>query len=385
LRELTYVKTHRVEWRSVAEPRLRGPGEALVRPVIAARCDGDNLPIFNRVTNALTAGIALHCVDSVTSDLLGPRPYGKPFAVGHECVAEIVQCGEQVSHFHPGQLVVVPWAISCGACRPCARGLTSNCSGTGGTTLLSAYGFGASMGNWGGAVSDLLRVPFADAMLVAVPAGMDPLRLASASDNMPDAWRAVAPALKRQPGASVLIVGGGARSIGLYAAGMAVALGSSRVDYLDHSPERLQIAQSLGANSIQTRPGSGWFARHAPRVHGAFDIAVEASSTAAGLRYALRSLAPGGICTAVGYYFASRTGLPLMQMYANSATLHVGISHPRAVLPQVIALLQNSSFDPLKVTTLIADWDDAPNAFTSDTTKVVVCRKEYRLHRSSMA
>jgi threonine dehydrogenase-like Zn-dependent dehydrogenase len=263
VRELTFVKAHRVEWRSVPEPQLRGPDEALVRPVIAARCDGDNLPLFNRLTTAMSAGIALHYLDPLTSELLGPYPYGKPFAIGHECIGEVVQCGDRVRLFRAGQLVVVPWAISCGGCRNCTRGLTSRCSAAGGT-LLSAYGFGAAMGNWGGAVSDLLRVPFADAMLVAVPETMDPIKLASASDNMPDAWRAVGPALAKRPGECVLVVGGGARSIGLYAAGMAVALGSVRVDYLDHNPERLRIAESLGANPVETRRGAGWFARHAP-------------------------------------------------------------------------------------------------------------------------
>jgi len=31
----------------------------------------------------------------------------------------------------------------------------------------------------------------------------------------------------------------------------------------------------------------------------------------------------------------------------------------------------------MKVATLVANWDDAPNAFTTPTTKVIVRRKEY--------
>jgi threonine dehydrogenase-like Zn-dependent dehydrogenase len=376
LRELTFVKSGRVEWRSVEEPRLEGAKEALVRPVIAARCDGDNLPLFNEVTTALRAGVALHYLDPLTTDLLGPYPYRGPFAIGHECIAEVVECGETVHGVRPGHLVVVPWAISCGTCGNCGGGLTSRCSGAG-ETLLSAYGFGPSMGPWGGAVCDLLRVPFADAMLVPVPDGVNPLSLASASDNLPDAWRAVGPWLAKRPGTPVLIVGGGARSIGLYAAGMAVALGAARVDYVDHDPERLAIAESLGACAIESRPGKGWFGRHAPRVHGEFGIAVEASSTAAGLRYALRSLSPGGVCTAVGYYFANSTGLPLLQMFTNSTTLKIGVSHARADLPAVVELIAKGSFEPLKVATLIADWDDAPEAFTTRTTKVIVRRANF--------
>ena len=97
-------------------------------------------------------------------------------------------------------------------------------------------------------VSDALRVPFADAMLVRVPSGDYPLAVASASDNLPDAYRTVAPQLQLFPGAPVLIVGGSAKSIGLYAVGIARALGSSRIDYLDRSQSRLSLAAELGAN-----------------------------------------------------------------------------------------------------------------------------------------
>lgn len=374
MQELALIKTRRVQWRSVPEPKLGGPREALVRPVIASRCDGDNLPIFNHVTTGLRAGIALHYFDPMVSELLGPSPYGKPFAIGHECIAEVVEYGEEVTGLRKGQLVIVPWSISCGHCPTCTHGLTSHCTEAG-DTRVSGYGFGESMGPWGGSVCDLMRVPFADAMLVPVPSDIDPLKLASASDNMPDAWRGVAPVLQKFPGAPVLVIGGGARSIGLYAAGMAVALGSSQVDYVDYDPERLRIAEALGANAMEAKRGSAWLDRHAPRSHGPYLAAVEASSKAAGIRYALRSLSAGGACTAVGFYFAKKTSLPLMQMYANSITLHVGISHPRRDLPGVIDLVRGGTFDPLLVATLVADWEDAPEAFMTRTTKVVVHRQ----------
>jgi hypothetical protein len=41
------------------------------------------------------------------------------------------------------------------------------------------------------------------------------------------------------------------------------------------------------------------------------------------------ALAPGGVCTAIGYYLASGTRVPLMRMYATDATLRVGVSHAR--------------------------------------------------------
>jgi alcohol dehydrogenase len=63
-----------------------------------------------------------------------------------------------------------------------------------------------------------------------------------------------------------------------------------------------------------------------------------------------------------------------MQMYANDSTFHTGISHPRASLPEVLDLIQSKKFQPEKITTLLADWEDAAEAFLERTTKVIVHR-----------
>jgi len=232
------------------------------------------------------------------------------------------------------------------------------------------------MGPWGGVICDRFRVPFADHMLVRVPDGIDPVSLASASDNIPDGWRAVAPFLKKRPAAPVLVVGGAAESIGLYAAAIAVALGSSRVDYVDYIVARLEIAASLGANPIQIpkQRRAAWYRKNAPRRNGDYPITVDASSNCDGLNFAIRSLAPGGTCTVVGNYFQKGTSIPLMQMYANSSTLHTSVSHPRSDLPEVLELIKSKRFQPEKITTVLANWDDAPEAFLERTTKVVIHR-----------
>jgi alcohol dehydrogenase len=40
----------------------------------------------------------------------------------------------------------------------------------------------------------------------------------------------------------------------------------------------------------------------------------------------------------------------------------------------VVDFIASGKFDPLAVTTLVADWDDAPAAFTTRATKVIVRR-----------
>jgi threonine dehydrogenase-like Zn-dependent dehydrogenase len=375
MKQLTYVKKKTLEWWDIKEPKLETAQDAIVRPLAAARCDGDKSFLFYDITPMLQAGLAVHYIDPVTRNLFGAKPFKAPFAIGHECIAEVLSCGSELKNVKVGDKVIVPWAISCGSCSHCLSGLTTKCLDAG-ETLISGFGFGESLGPWGGMVTDKFRVPFADHLLVKIPKGTDPVSLASASDNIPDGWRTVAPYLKEKPGAPVLIVGGAAESISLYAAGIAVALGSSKVDYIDYLPARLEIAKSLGANPIEMpKQNRGkWFRNNAPKISGAYPITVDASMHQDGIRFAIHSLAPGGICTSVGFYFQKGTSIPLMQMYGNDSRFHTGISHPRAALPDVLALIESKKFQPEKITTLLANWDDAAQAFLERTTKVVVHR-----------
>ena len=163
MRELAFIGKGHLEWRDADEPLLQGDGEALVRPLSVATCDLDRL---------LVGGLA---------------PVSEPFPFGHECVAEVLDVGGAVESVRPGDIVSVPFQISCGECETCRRGYTGNCERV---ERMAMYGL--PMGtNYGGFLSDAARVPFADAMLVPVPGDVAPASVASLSDNIPDAWRTV--------------------------------------------------------------------------------------------------------------------------------------------------------------------------------------------------
>ncbi len=371
VRELQFIGSGRLEWRDREDPMLRHPEDAIVRPFIAGRCDGDTLPIHRPVSRAFQCGMHLGLVDPVVGDICGKLPFKGPFGIGHECVAEIIAIGAQVHKRKIGEVVVVPWAVSCGTCLECRRGLTAKCSTTR-EKVLSAFGFGASCGPWGGMIADQIRVPFADHMLVPVPEGVPPLRVAAASDNLADAWRSVVPPLQERPGGSVLILGGAAQSIGLYAAGIAIRQGASQVDYADNCSTRLRIAEEFGAKPVVLPTNRR--RSLAALLSSRYDVVVEASSRSDGLDSAIRLLNPGGVCTAVGYYIAPGTKVPLMHMYATSATLKVGVSHVRPILPELLAFVAQTCFPAEKASTMVADWEDAPKAYTTHTTKLVLQR-----------
>ncbi len=189
MRELTFVGPGKVEWRDAPAPVLDGPNQALVRPIAVATCDLDVML------------------------LRGNAPmFGANFALGHECIARVLEVSDGAERFQPGDIIVPSFQMTCGECSRCRRGLTGNCEKIRGTAM---YGIGALGGNYGGAFSDVMKIPYASAMLVPLPKTLVAGDVASISDNVADAWRTVAPQLRQNPGARVLIIGGG--SIGLSA------------------------------------------------------------------------------------------------------------------------------------------------------------------------
>ena len=138
----------------------------------------------------------------------------------------------------PGDRVVVPFQISCGTCERCRRGPTGDCRRC---RRCRCTGSGPLGGDWGGALADLVRVPFADAMLVPLPDGVEPAASRARATTSSTAGGPSRRPLERCPGAEVLVIGGGARSIALYAVDAARALGARRVVYADTDPERLAV------------------------------------------------------------------------------------------------------------------------------------------------
>jgi threonine dehydrogenase-like Zn-dependent dehydrogenase len=344
VRQLEITGAHAVRWSEAPAPGLQDDAAALVRPLAVAMCDLD------------------------AALLSGAIPVAEPFPLGHECVGEVIEIGDAVRTVAPGDVVVVPFQISCGRCAACAAGRTASCSTV---PRASAYGMQPLGGPWGGALADVLRVPFADAMLVPLGDGLDPVAVASVADNVPDGYRSVAAPLAAAPGAEVLVVGGQARSVGLYAVACAKALGAEHVVYADADPGRLERAAALGADSVPVPAGEdgapAW-----PTKFGRFAVTVDACGYHGGLHAALRSTAPDGTCTSVAIYFEPATPVPLLEMYTRGCTLHTGRCHARALIPEVLALIAGGRLDPAAVTSAVVGFDEAEVALADPPTKLIL-------------
>ncbi|WDA39638.1 zinc-dependent alcohol dehydrogenase [Erythrobacter sp. BLCC-B19] len=335
MRELVFLAPRQLDWRERAEPRITSPKDALVRPIAATTCDLDRLIIR------------------------GETPFRGPFAIGHECVAEVVAVGEAVTGFRAGDRVVVNWHISCGHCPHCTTRRPNACL----THQPGAmYGL-PGLGDWGGMFSDLLRVVEADTALTMLPASVAPAIVASAGDNLPFAWEFTIPHLAEAPGAEVLVMGG-CGSIALYAVMFALAGGAARVEYRDTDHTRLEIASHYGADVVEGPP---------PRRAGAFPIVVDASADQASLLCALRSVAPEGIVSSVGGHFGD-VSMPLFEMYQRGVRFYTGRGRGGPNVAEALEWVAQGLVDPAPVISCIAPFDEAPAVLAGGLMKPVLIR-----------
>jgi alcohol dehydrogenase len=337
MQQLTFIEAGRLEWREAPDPRLRGDGEALVRPVAAAPCDIDRLTIR------------------------GEGPFRGEHAIGHQCVAEVLEIGDGVSDVRPGQLVVVPPLLSCGGCDRCREGLVSHCRTT---PPRASYGFPTGGGN-GGLFDEVVRVPFAEAMLQVLPSGVTPAAAVETADDLLIPIEFLGGHLRRRPGARVLVLGGGG-SEGLHGVAVARALGSSRVVYLDPDEERRALAAKLGA---EVDPGP-------PRPElGEFELIFDAAGDTELLVASLPLLAPEGNIESVGGHFGE-IPLPGLRMYLQGVTFHTAIANATAThVHAAFDLILAGRIDPTAVLTETLPMEQAHEALAEPSMKPLFVRE----------
>lgn len=337
MKHAVFVEPGKVEWRETADAVLQGDGEAIIMPLVVGRCDLDV---------AYVKGIM-------------PMPSGAP--IGHEIIGEIVDAGDDAGRWQIGQRVFVSAQISCGDCKNCRRGLTGRCLNV---PFGASYGMGRE-GGFGGGLADLVRVPFARAMLTSVPDGVDPASLIGLADMGADSWRTVAEELEKHPEARVLVLGGMPPVIGLYAAGIATAL-KAEVTYVDGNTERRQIATRYGAKataSIQDIPANQ------------FDIVVVANPAGDCLTTAFDRIAPGGLITSVTPTLQTIDAIDTRSLYNRGIRWAIGRPDCRHCHDGIMNVWANQGFCPNQVPTTQVPWDDAPEAWSMDALYVAAIRR----------
>lgn len=84
MRELQLVRANHLAWRERPDPVLSEPRDAIVRPFVAGRCDGDTMPIHRHVSRAMQVGLRAGFIAPVVASICGDVPFRGPFGIGHE-------------------------------------------------------------------------------------------------------------------------------------------------------------------------------------------------------------------------------------------------------------------------------------------------------------
>ncbi|MCU1650920.1 MAG: aldehyde dehydrogenase [Pseudonocardia sp.] len=225
MKAVVYHGPRDVRVEQVPDPRIEKPTDAIVR-----------------ITSTNICGSDLHMYEGRTSF----EP-GRVF--GHENLGEVVEVGDAVERIKVGDMVSAPFNVSCGHCRNCERQLTNYCLTANKPGIAgAAYGF-ADMGPWQGGQAEYLRVPWADFDALRLPEDARDRQndYVMLSDIFPTGWHSTEMA-GLYPGATVVIYGAG--PVGLMAALSAILKSASRVWIVDRHPDRLRLAEEIGAIPI---------------------------------------------------------------------------------------------------------------------------------------
>lgn len=176
--------------------------------------------------------------------------------LGHEITGEVVEAGPDVEFVKVGDIVSVPFNISCGRCRNCKEGKTGICLNVNPDRPGSAYGY-VDMGGWVGGQAEYVLVPYADWNALVLPDREQALEkildLTMLSDIFPTGFHGAVTA-GVGVGSTVYIAGAG--PVGLAAAAGAQLLGAAVVIVGDLNEERLAQARSFGCETINVGDGA---------------------------------------------------------------------------------------------------------------------------------
>jgi L-iditol 2-dehydrogenase len=208
MRVAMYYNNRDVRLEERAVPRI-APGELLVRIRASGIC-GSDLMEWYRIKKA-------------------------PLVLGHEIAGEVVDVGEGVEHFHPGDRVFACHHVPCGKCRYCLAGHPSVCD-TLRTTHFDPGGF-----------AEFVRVPKINVELgtFRLP---DEITFDEGSFIEPLACVVRAQRFARLTGGQTVFVIGSGIS-GLLHIQLARARGVARIVASDISDFRLRAAREFGADA----------------------------------------------------------------------------------------------------------------------------------------
>lgn len=300
--------------------------EEVPRPQIEERND-----VLLRVDRAAICGTDLHPYH-------GRLEMEEGFVLGHEYLGTIEAKGEGVTEFEEGERAVGSFFVACGKCWFCRRGIYMKCM------MIRVFGMGFVMGDLPGAQSQYVRVPEADLTLRKLPEnGFKDEEMLFVGDILTTGYDAVRKTDMR-PGDVVAVVGCG--PVGLCTVMAARALGAGKVVAVDMVPERLKLAESLGAIVVNPKEtDADDVVLELTQWRGA-DVVVDAVGHESALAACFPLVRMGGTISLPGMYMEVEAPMPIGDIWLKNLTVTAGVANVQGRMDEVIELVRDGRLDP---------------------------------------
>jgi threonine dehydrogenase-like Zn-dependent dehydrogenase len=365
--------TSKMETRTVPDPELVNPHDVIIKVTRTAIC-GSDLHLYDGFIPTMEAG-----------DIMG-----------HEFMGIVEEVGKDVTNLRRGDRVVVPFTIACGNCIFCKKKLWSACDNTNPNAHLmeAAYGYSGSglfgyshmMGGYAGGQAQYARVPFANVGPLKIESGLPDEKVLFLSDIFPTGYMAAENA-QIQPGDTVAVWGCG--PVGQFAIASAFMLGAARVIAIDRFEERLELARSLGAITVDYSEedvsvltalkdltgGIGPDAcidavgleAHSTELQGVYDVVKTAllleTDRPAVLRQAIQAVRKGGTLSIPGVYGGLLDKVPFGAAFGKGITMKMGQTNMHNYMRPLLKRIEEGQIDPSYIISHRITLDEAPEMY----------------------
>lgn len=292
MQALTFGGIETIIHKTVPDPEIFQPTDAIVQISLSGIC-GSDLHVYHGREAGLDEGTVM----------------------GHEFTGIVIETGIEVKKFQKGSRVLSPFTTSCGKCFYCSIGLTCRCEKG------NLFGWVQSGHGLQGAQAQFIRVPMADATLIALSNDINEEKGLLLGDIFSTGYFCAENAGVSSPGTYVVI---GCGPVGLMTIIAAKHLGAENLFAIDYSNERLEMAKEFGAyplnplsNDVKEK------IMNAANGRGA-DAVMEVVGSSEALRLAIDLLRPGGTISSVGVHTAKHFSFSPGEAYDKNLVYRVG-------------------------------------------------------------
>jgi len=261
-----------------------------------------------------------------------------PHVPGHELAGTILETGKNITNWHPGDRVTLPFVCGCGHCDPCHSGNQQICDNQ----------FQPGFTHWG-SFAEYVAIDYAETNLVRLPESMTFETAASLGCRFITSFRAVVHQGRLQADEWVAVHGCG--GVGLSAIMIAKAMGA-KVIAVDIDDKKLALAKSIGADFMVNVTEKIGVAEAVKELsHGGVHLSIDALGSKETCFNSINNLRKQGRHIQVGLLAGDQSNPPVPMGIVIANELEILGSHGMQAhqYPDIFMLIEEGKLHPEKL------------------------------------